>query len=884
MNFLFTGTIPGWQLWLLFIAASVFTFWTYQRPKLRSPWNWILPTTRILALGLLILMLFQPVLGRTHHTTIEGRIPVIIDTSGSMSVTDQRTPAQQIELAWQFGMFPRDMRSTIYKDQIEPAQTVLTTLTALASNPTTTNPNGIAIVIDQIEQISQAIKTVKHDNAPHKALHQKLSDVTAQMKRIREALDSKDKQSQIPEMLQQAAKVWNGIQESLPTQQAAFDQALAASGKPEIDQAIAQMATKSRFSWAQDLLVGEKTSLLAKLTGKGPVDLFTHDEPLTIVPAKHLLKQTAELTGTRTGTVIHQVLAQYEDQPVAAMVLLSDGNVNSGKPISEVRKQLSDRGITLHVVGIGNERPPSDVVLERVISPETSFKDDSISVSAMIRRPGYETSALAVRIMRGSVEVAATQIPGDGSVVSFANLSFNEKNTGPHEYQLVVDALEGEAVETNNTQQFGVNVLEDPIRILFLDEFPRWETRYAALILQRDPRVDLTAVFADVLATQTEGTRGVLLPKDRDALFAYDVILMGDLNPHHFSNEQLENVQAFVSERGGTLVILAGEHHMPNEYRATPLNDVLPFRQSQRPGSARVNNRGIVEVDLDLRDTFSQDSLVQIGKTPDDSRALWKRLPGMNWVKSALAPSSIADELVHTSPQDWPVMLTGTPGAGKVLYLGSDSFWRWRYRAKWTYHQRLWSQILLWAIRGRTTGSDPHVKLMTDRPAYAPGETITLKARVFDKEGKPLVDGTVAAEVRTESGDLIRNLPFIYLENSGGEYRAQIRDLPKGHFQIVPQVSQLGDTPINATWEFEVRDLPTSEFVHLGRDTASLKQLADQYYDMSQATNVVDNIAPVFITESHRADLEIWNSLWLLAVVAALLGFEWQMRKRNKLV
>ena len=40
-----------------------------------------------------------------------------------------------------------------------------------------------------------------------------------------------------------------------------------------------------------------------------------------------------------------------------------------------------------------------------------------------------------------------------------------------------------------------------------------------------------------------------------------------------------------------------------------------------------------------------------------------------------------ADELVSTTPQNWPVMLTANPGSGKVLYLGSDSFWRWRYRA-----------------------------------------------------------------------------------------------------------------------------------------------------------------------------------------------------------
>ena len=40
-------------------------------------------------------------------------------------------------------------------------------------------------------------------------------------------------------------------------------------------------------------------------------------------------------------------------------------------------------------------------------------------------------------------------------------------------------------------------------------------------------------------------------------------------------------------------------------------------------------------------------------------------------------------------------------GFGKVVYVGIDSTWRWRFKKGDTYNHRFWSQVIRWAASDR---------------------------------------------------------------------------------------------------------------------------------------------------------------------------------------
>jgi len=85
----------------------------------------------------------------------------------------------------------------------------------------------------------------------------------------------------------------------------------------------------------------------------------------------------------------------------------------------------------------------------------------------------------------------------------------------------------------------------------------------------------------------------------------------------------MRSLTDFVQERGGTIILMAGENYMPNAYENTPLGGLFPFRA--RPSSPTkketLATAGSSAVVLAMRptDLAMNDNLIQIGSNPANS-------------------------------------------------------------------------------------------------------------------------------------------------------------------------------------------------------------------------------------------------------------------------
>src|SRR5207245_5472020 len=84
-------------------------------------------------------------------------------------------------------------------------------------------------------------------------------------------------------------------------------------------------------------------------------------------------------------------------------------------------------------------------------------------------------------------------------------------------------------------------------------------------------------------------------------------------------------------------------------------------------------------------------------------------------------------------------------GFGRVLFVGLDSTWRWRYRVGDTYHHRFWGQAIRWAASEKplVTGNE-FVRFGTRDAVYRHGQDIDLVVRLAEEAG-PLGPNAVAA-------------------------------------------------------------------------------------------------------------------------------------------
>ncbi len=928
----FTGNWPWWTLLLPATLMCAGTIWIYRRHNLPAPWKHLLPALRILAVLCLLLSLLRPIIARVRTETVRGRIPLIIDDSGSMSLKEQYEPEEAVKVAWDLTWFPRRLRVTAFESphetftNLSPAlndalAAVREALAASADDQRRAWRNAENITEHAAGQIERLLRetdrtversgylaaaetiedTSEDTDSPEfsilyarwrhtlEALKQSVSALAAEAAELRKTERGKpvEPAEDIAARTVESVSAWDELAVLFPEMQIPADRMLAAAQIPEVDSALERLAQTTRWQIALHVLTDSPPALLRRLASKGEVDLFLLNEEL-IEPIS--LEELAEIEprrpNTRMGTMLHKILQNYENEPLAAMAVITDGQINAGLPLTAAREIAVERKLPLIALGIGSEEPPKDIAIESVVVPETAFKGDQVKARIVVHRYGFEDREIPLTIRRGGRVMHEHTIPPGSSPRVTVETAFEEDEDGEHRYVIETPDLEGEAFEENNRRTFQVRVLEDRIKTLLVDEFPRWESRYLRMMLSRDRRVELDTVF---IASAEDGRlerKPGAWPASREELFAYQTIIIGDVNPDHFSERELHDLHDFVFENGGTLIIMAGPHHMPERYAGTPLAAAFPF---QRETTARPEHtppakaEGTAEYRIKLTAEGQYDTLPQISRDNEMSWQLWQRLPGVNWVATGIRTVPAADILAVTEDDERPVLLRGYAGAGRVLFLGADTFWRWRDRTRWHYHHRFWGQIMLWSAVGRTTGSDRFAKIISDRPRYAPDETVMVNVRLLDEDQVPIENAQAVLDIIDENDERIREAPLLPAAAGAGEYRAEITGLPQGHFTLIPRVFELRDHEVNAALEIEVGDVLTGEYIHLALDRARLEQWADNYQPLTAPLDCLEAIEPIEFTEEHRREFEQPVHALLLMLAAIALGAEWHLRKRCRL-
>ena len=74
-------------------------------------------------------------------------------------------------------------------------------------------------------------------------------------------------------------------------------------------------------------------------------------------------------------------------------------------------------------------------------------------------------------------------------------------------------------------------------------------------------------------------------PARREDLFAYDALVVANVEGDFFTRAQLAMAADFVGERGGGLLVLGGRSFSAHGLIGTPLEEVLPVELNDRRGA-----------------------------------------------------------------------------------------------------------------------------------------------------------------------------------------------------------------------------------------------------------------------------------------------------------
>ena len=224
-------------------------------------------------------------------------------------------------------------------------------------------------------------------------------------------------------------------------------------------------------------------------------------------------------------------------------------------------------------------------------------------------------------------------------------------------------------------------------------------------------------------------------------------------------------------------------------------------------------------------------------------------------------------------------------GRGRVALLAARDSWRWRMHADVApddrTHELFWRRLLRWLARdvpGR-------VEVSAAPRVAAPGQPVSVSARVRDPEFRSL-DSTTVEVLRTTPVGGLESRRLLPGGRSGQGAGVVFTPRETGGHELRVSLPAEGG-PVHGDAGFLV-DAGGGEFRRAALDEGALRALADatggSYRHLSEATGLADAVRATAPRNERLERVTLWNApALLLALLALACGEWWQRRRRRRL-
>jgi hypothetical protein len=627
-----------------------------------------------------------------------------------------------------------------------------------------------------------------------------------------------------------------------------------------------------------------------------------------------------EPDGQRTSlaSALDQAMRRAAARPVSAVVVLSDGR-SVDRPSRQAMRRLEAEQIPVFSVALGRADALADLAIDRVRSPRVAFVDDTIPIDVRVARHGggdwpparvqLVDAPTGLVLDERALEPAREPGAPPGETASVM-LRARPDEAGERSWAVRIVTDEPDLIETNNELALAIELVDRPLRVLYLDGYPRWEQRYVETLLLREKSIESASMMVASNRRYTqEGDRLLdAVPRSPEEWADFDVVVVGDVRSDLFSAEQLEQLREHVAVRGAGLLWIAGPGATPSSWRGTALADLIPFRMGEGRGQA-VNAyaepvtliRTEASERLGLLDMSDDDE----GGWPEllsDPRTGWSRLwyaqriedaalkPAAEVLARAVPGSAWRRSLIE-EPASTPLVVSMRYGAGRVIYVGTDEIWRWRFGRGETLPERFWLPLI--RLQGRESlarGGAPALLEASPRRAVV-GEPIRIAIRLLDESLLETRPRGMTVRIRGVDSEESPELELMLSrDDTGGERLGQVYSATwlapgAGRYSIEASDAMLAAMDLRTEVEVSRSD---DELRRPETDHAMLVSLSEATdgrvligSDLAQLPELLPRRRMEIASEP---DVEtLWDKPIVLAILVLLLGVEWVGRRLARL-
>lgn len=610
----------------------------------------------------------------------------------------------------------------------------------------------------------------------------------------------------------------------------------------------------------------------------------------------------------------------------------------------------------------------------------TDAQTDSVVQEQTISLPHDPVSRLAPAsggAPRGDTESAVTE-SGDGSgIVTFR---FRPIRPGVSFYRVAVfrtqdreiwdqPSASGEVTYQNNSRWITVDGPRGPHRVLYLAGRPNWEFKFLRRALQEDAEIDLVGLLRiadkeakftfrdrDVGSTNPlfiglddtdeetaqrydeavlirlgvrdaeELTKG--FPRTAEELFPFDAIILDDIEPEFFTQDQLRLLRRFVAERGGGVMFLGGkEAFAGRRFAQTTLGELSPLYppRSSSPelgGSADAGDTigepppGGPGYRLEL----TREGMLQPWvRLRENERAEADRIAGMpsfqtlSPIGQAKPGASVLAMARKPNGESQPAIAAQRFGKGRTVAIPLGDLWRWSMRRDVSKlpagvslsladrqvpavgdagsgsqprrddPAQAWRQITRWLVNESPRRVECQV-LASDQP----GEPVELVTTAYDETYLPIENATVLLEVLPPGGtDSQPGEAFTLTAEADwdipGRYVAKFWARDPGGYRVTARVTAEDSSAVGEATTGWTADPTAAEFRELAVDRSGLQSLATatggEVVDEERLDAFVASLPTRDVPVSQAWVYPIWHRPWVMLLAILCLCGEWGLRR-----
>lgn len=561
-----------------------------------------------------------------------------------------------------------------------------------------------------------------------------------------------------------------------------------------------------------------------------------------------------------------------------AVFLLSDGDWNAGEDPRVSALQYKQREIPLYALTLGSEDFLPDLALS--LEPVPSFVEAGkrVQVVANLSSTLGRKAEVSVDLLKGDTIVESQRVSVEGEKT--AKLIFTVKAAeGLSEYRLKASEAIEELNLENNEVQFTIEGKAVKSKVLVIESVPRWEYRFIRNALQRDPNVELNTLLINSDGSLGGGAGYLEKFPTQSEFLKYEVIFLGDVGVETpgFTPEVRKNIARAVSSFGTGLIFLPGREGHQHSLVDTELEPLLPVVYDQGAVNGFTEP---VEQSMELTEAGARSLLTLLGDNAKENKRVWAELPGFQWVTAVAEVKTGSRVLaVHAERglglQNLPLIVSAIRGSGKVLYMGTDSVWKWRKGVEDLYHYRFWGQVVRWMSYQRNFAKSEQGSLSFSNENPIVNDALGFELNAFDKVGEPLNLPSISAKLISPEGK-IRFIQF-KKQKEWGKYAAQAYPDDAGKWAI--------ELPIEETILRKEFTVSSKESEEVG--APANKSIMDDLVEISggKAVSAESFLADLEAIANEPVQQKVSQRMplaqhWITVLVIFLLLFtHWAMRR-----